>query len=102
VGENDMLVGMITDRDIAVRAVAEGMPPETKVADVMSIEIKYCFDDQDVDDVLRNMSDVQVRRLPVVDRERRLVGIISLGGAATSHDAQATGEALTGISQHAA
>jgi CBS domain-containing protein len=102
VGENDMLVGMITDRDIAVRAVAEGMPSETKVADVMSTEIKYCFDDQDVDDVLRNMSDVQVRRLPVVDREKRLVGIISLGGAATSHDVQATGEALGGISQHAA
>jgi CBS domain-containing protein len=101
-GENDMLVGMITDRDIAVRAVGEGMSPETKVADVMSTEIKCCFDDQDVDDVLRNMSDIQARRLPVVDREKRLVGIISAGEAATSHDTQATGETLGGISQPAA
>jgi CBS domain-containing protein len=75
------------------------MSPETKVAEVMSTEIKYCFDDQDVDDVLRNISDIQVRRLPEVNREKRLVGTISRGNAATSHDAQATGETLGGISQ---
>jgi CBS domain-containing protein len=102
VGENGMLVGMITDRDIAVRGVAEGMSPETKVADVMTTEIRYCFDDEDVDDALRNMSDIQVRRLLVVNREKRLVGIISLSDTATTHDAQATGEALGGISRPAA
>ena len=82
VGENDRLVGMITDRDIAVRGVADGMGPETKVSEVMSSEVKYCYEDDDVDTVLRNMSDIQVRRLPVVNREKRLVGIISIGDLA--------------------
>src|SRR5215210_7159469 len=67
VGENDRLVGMITDRDIAIRGVAEGKGPEARVRDVMTEDVKYCFDDQDVEDVTRNMGDIQVRRLPVVD-----------------------------------
>src|SRR3954467_1234113 len=83
VGENDRLVGIITDRDIAVRAVAAGKGPETPVRDVMSTEqVMYCFEDDDVDDVARNMGDVKVRRLPVMDRNKRLVGIISLGDLA--------------------
>src|SRR5437016_12369424 len=82
VGENDRLVGVITDRDIAVRAVAEGKAPTTKVRDIMSAEVLYCFDDQDLDDVAKNMGDVKVRRLPVVNRDKRLVGIISLGDLA--------------------
>src|SRR5262249_44521316 len=98
VGENDRLVGMITDRDIAVRAVAEGKGPETKVRDVMSAEVKYCFDNQEVDKVARNMGDIKVRRLPVVDRDKGLVGILSLGDLAVG-GAKKTGEALSNISQ---
>src|SRR3954471_3114351 len=78
VGDNDRLVGMITDRDIAVRAVARGLPPSTKVREVMSREVMYCFDDEDVDEVAHNMADIQVRRLPVLNRDKRLIGIISL------------------------
>jgi CBS domain-containing protein len=100
VGENDHLVGMITDRDIAVRAVAKGKGPETPVRDAMSTEVKYCFEDEDVDHVARNMGDLQVRRLPVVNRDKRLVGIVSLGDLATSPEtADEAGEALTDISQ---
>ena len=99
VGEDDRLVGMITDRDIAVRAVAEGKAPSTKVRDVMSAEVLYCYDDQDVDEVARNMGDVQVRRLPVVNRDKRLVGIISLGDVACSEGGDIAGDAVTQISQ---
>ena len=67
VGENDRLVGVITDRDIAIRAVAEGKTPETPVREVMSTEVKYCFEDDDVSDVARNMAEIKLRRLPVVD-----------------------------------
>ena len=99
VGENDRLVGVITDRDIAVRAVAEGKQPSTKIRDVMSQEVLYCYDDQDIDDVARNMGDVQVRRLPVVNRDKRLVGIISLGDVACKQDAEVAGDAVAHISQ---
>ena len=99
VGENDRLVGMITDRDIAVRAVAQGRNPGTPVREVMSGEVKYCFEDEDTDDVARNMGDQQVRRLPVVDREKRLVGILSLGDIAVERGERSAGEALGGISQ---
>jgi CBS domain-containing protein len=100
VEENDRLVGMITDRDIAVRAVAEGRSPDTKVRDVMSREVKYCFEDQSIDEVTRNMADIRVRRLPVVNRDKRLVGILSLGDLAIDATAQdEAGEALGGISR---
>jgi CBS domain-containing protein len=99
VGETDRLVGMITDRDIAIRAVAAGMDPATKVRDVMSAEVKYCFEDEDVSHVSQNMAELQVRRLPVVDREKRLVGIISLGDIAGEQDPAKSGMALRGISQ---
>jgi CBS domain-containing protein len=100
VGENDRLVGMITDRDIALRAVAEGKGPETKVRDVMSAEVKYCFDDEDIDDAARNMAEQQIRRLPVLNREKRLVGIVSLGDLACSREtADEAQTALTGISR---
>src|SRR3546814_10334410 len=78
VADNDRLIGIVTDRDIAIRGVAAGRRPEASIREVMSDEVKYCFDDQDVDDVLENMGDIQVRRLPVVDRDKRLVGIVSL------------------------
>lgn len=100
VEENDRLVGMITDRDIAVRAVAEGRSPDTRVRDVMSSEIKYCFEDQTVDEVTRNMGDLRIRRLPVVNRDKRLVGILSLGDLALEDAAQEeAGEALGQISR---
>ena len=99
VGENDRLVGMITDRDIAIRAVAEGKPPTTKVRDIMSEEVIYCFDDQDLEEVAQNMSQMKVRRMPVVNREKRLVGIISLGDLARNEDTGTTGETVSNISQ---
>jgi len=97
VGDNDHLVGMITDRDIAVRAVAEQKPPTTKVREVMSQEVLYCFDDQDLDDIAQNMSDVKVRRLPVVNREKRLVGIVSIGDLAKGANAASTGQTVADI-----
>ena len=99
VGENDRLVGMITDRDIAIRAVAQGRGPDAKVREVMSPDVKYCFEDEDLKHVAESMADIQVRRLPVVDREKRLVGIISLGDLALSEGTKAAGNAVTGISQ---
>ena len=98
VGEDDRLVGMITDRDIAVRCVAKGNGPDAKIRDIMSRDVKYCFLDQDIDEVTRNMAEIQVRRLPVVDRDKRLVGIVSLGDIATGGEAMEAGEALSGIS----
>ncbi|MDX8490866.1 CBS domain-containing protein [Mesorhizobium sp. VK22B] len=99
VGDNDRLVGMITDRDIVVRGVALGNGPDTKVRDVMSVgEVRYCFDDEDIEHVLANMGNLQVRRLPVLNRDKRLVGIISLGDLAKSGEAAEAGEALGSIS----
>lgn len=99
VGENDRLVGMITDRDIAVRGVADGKGPDATVREVMSAEVRYCYEDDDADDVLRNMAELQVRRLPVVNRNKRLVGIISLSDLATNGEAKQAGDALRGIAR---
>jgi CBS domain-containing protein len=99
VGENDRLVGMITDRDIAIRAVAQGKGPDTPVRDVMSKDVKYCFEDEDLEHVAHNMGDIQVRRLPVVSRDKRLVGIVSLGDVAQNEDSETTGEATAGVSE---
>ena len=97
--DGDRLVGMITDRDIAIRAVAQGKGPQAFVNEAMSPDVKYCFEDEDTDEVAHNMADLQVRRLPVVNREKRLVGILSLGDLATSGGARPAGEALKGISE---
>ena len=99
VREGDRLVGMITDRDIAIRAVAQGKGPQTAVREVMTDEVKYCFEDDDSDAVERNMSDIQVRRLPVLNRDKRLVGIVSLGDLATTDKSANVGSAMAGISQ---
>ena len=102
VSENDRLIGMITDRDIAVRGVAQGKGPKAKVREVMTPEVKYCFQDQSVDEIAANMADIQLRRLPVVDRDKRLVGILSLGDIAVSgDDPDRAIEALSGISRPA-
>jgi CBS domain-containing protein len=104
VGENDRLVGMITDRDIAIRGDAAGCDPtKTPVERIMSREaVKYCFEDDDVESVARNMSDLQLRRLPVVNRDKRLVGIVSLGDIAKRRGDGSditAGDALRGISR---
>src|SRR5690349_17546725 len=99
VGENDRLIGMITDRDIAIRAVAEGKGPDTPVRDVMSTEqVLYCFEDEDLAQVAKNMGEQQVRRLPVVNREKRLVGIVSLADVAQS-EARSANKAVKGVSK---
>ncbi len=98
VGENDRLVGMITDRDIAIRAIAAGKGPDARVRDVMTHDVKFCFEDQELDDVTRNMADIQVRRLPVISRDKRLVGIVSLGDVALNGNGDAEA-ALKGISR---
>jgi CBS domain-containing protein len=102
VGENDRLVGTITDRDITVRAVAEGKDPNsTQVREVMSEGIHYCFEDQEVEEAARLMSDMQVRRLPILNRDKRLVGIVALGDLALeTRSAGPAGEALAGVSEH--
>jgi CBS domain-containing protein len=99
VADDDRLIGMITDRDIAIRGVANGRGPDAKVREIMSEEVRYCFADQDIEEVTTNMADIQVRRFPVVDRNKRLVGIVSLGDVATRVAGSAAGEALSGISQ---
>jgi len=100
--DGDRLVGMVTDRDIVVRIVAEGADVQTaKARDAMSPGIRYCYDDESVEAVLENMGDQQVRRLPVVNRDKRLVGFISLGDLSLAGRHKAAGEALQEISQPA-
>jgi CBS domain-containing protein len=97
VTENERLVGMISDRDIAIRGIGMGRGPEGRVGDVMTSEVRYCYDDQQLDEVSAIMGDLQVRRLPVLNREKRLVGIIALGDIAMMQ--VATGAALSRISR---
>lgn len=99
VGENDRLVGMITDRDMAVRALADGHGPETRIGDIMTGEVKYCFEDEDTEDIAGNMGDQQIRRIPVLNRDKRLVGILSLGDIAFQAGASPAGSTVEGISR---
>ncbi len=99
VAENDRLVGMITDRDIAVRAVARGKGPDTRVREIMTPDVKYCFEDEPLSHVAVNMGDLRIRRLPVLNREKRLVGILSIGDLAQVQGSQPAGQALAGVSQ---
>src|SRR5207244_6054723 len=93
--------GMITDRDIAVRSVSEGHDPRADhVSDVMTSQVHYCFEDQDVTEAAEIMRDKQIRRLPVLNRDKRLAGIVSLGDLAVeAGNEQLAGEALEGISE---
>lgn len=88
--DHDELVGMVTDRDITVRATAAGeLPENTSVKDVMSTDVRWCFDNQPVDEVMDQMRGTQIRRIPVKDHEtQKLVGIVSLGDLATKHSAE--------------
>ena len=99
VGENDRLVGMLTDRDIAIRAVAQGRGPDTKVREAMTPEVRYCFEDEELDDVVDNMGENKVRRLPVMSRDKRLVGIVSFGDVALYGDSEQADTAVTAVSE---
>src|SRR4051812_32266960 len=101
-GDNDRLVGMLTDRDIVVRAVAEGHDPRTvKVRDAMTEGVSYCFEDDDVAEAARLMREKQIRRLVVLNRDKRLAGIVSLGDLAvqTGGDQPVAGKTLERVSQ---
>lgn len=98
VGENDRLIGIVTDRDIAIRGVGRGREPGAKVRDVMSPEVRYCFESDDIEDVLNNMAEIRVRRLPVLDHDKRLVGVVSITDLA-SGDETHTGEVLREIAR---
>ena len=101
VGEDDRMIGTLSDRDIVIRAVADGLDADTKVRDVMSEGVAWSFEDDTVENAAMIMSEWQVRRLPVVDRDKRLVGIVALGDfAVESSDIQPVAEALSEISQH--
>ena len=101
--DGERLVGMVTDRDITVRATSAGLDPnEATVREVMSPEAAYCFEDQDTDEAARLMEERQIRRLVILDRDKRLVGIVSLGDlAVTTQDDQLSGEVLERVSEPA-
>lgn len=98
VHRDEKLIGMLTDRDIVLRAVAEG-DFEGPVEKFMSSQIKYCYDDEETDAVARNMAELAVRRLPVVDREKRLVGMVSLSNLTHLGRDAATGEFLDSVAR---
>ncbi len=97
--EGDKLVGMVTDRDIVVRAVAQGLGGDTPLARVMSTDLRSARESDDLDTVLANMASSQVRRLPVLDRAERLIGIVSIGDIAVKgQDEEDVGQSLGEIS----
>ena len=99
VGEDDRLVGIITDRDIVIRAIAKNLGNDTPIRDVMSKDkVLYCYEEDDIDDCAGTMADQQVRRLPVLNRDKRLVGIISLGDISKGTEDKA-GKAEAGITR---
>jgi len=101
VGENDRLVGMVTDRDIVCRGIAEGRDCSTMTAgNVMSQGIIYCRDSEELDDALRIMEQHKIRRLPVINDDKRMVGILSLGDISQTAPRQLSGEILQSVSSH--
>ena len=102
ISDGERIIGMVTDRDIAVRGVASGKGPDTQVRDVMTGDVKYCYADQNIDEVARNMSDLQLQRLVVISRDKRLVGILSLSDIAKADsDGRIAGSVLREIAEHA-
>lgn len=100
--DNRRLVGMLTDRDITVRAVAKGSnPAQTKVSDTMTPDIIYCFEDQDIKEAAKLMEKHQIRRLPILNRNHELVGIVALGDLAVEADDKLSGRVLEEISEPA-
>lgn len=102
VGENDRLVGAITDRDLTVRAIAKGLDPnKTKIKDIMSQGIHYCYEEDDLETVAKKMEELKIRRLVVLNKDKRMTGIISLGDIATkAHDTALCSELTDAVSQH--
>jgi len=99
-GDNDKIVGMLTDRDITIRATAEGLDPKTaRVQDAMSEQVIWCFEDEDTDEAAKVMQERQVRRLLVMNRDKRLVGIVSLGDLATEAKKKRAGAVLQDVSE---
>jgi len=99
VTDGERLVGMITDRDIAVRGVAKGNGPDTPVSELMTKDCITAREDDDVATIASKMSEAQVRRLPVVDGDEKLCGIVSLGDLSRDGDDQSASQALAGVSQ---
>jgi len=100
VGEDDRMVGMITDRDIALRGAGLGKTPNTLVRDAMTQDVRYCYDDEETQAVVQNLGSQQIRRIPVVSRsEKQLVGIVSLGDIAQRGSDDDAGAALEKIAQ---
>ena len=102
IGENDRLIGAVTDRDMVIRAIAAGRDPsKTTVRDVMSKDIQYCFETDDLEDIVQQMESLQIRRLVVLNKDKRMTGIISLGDIATkSHNPRLCSELTDAVSHH--
>jgi CBS domain-containing protein len=101
VGENDRLIGMVTDRDIAIRGLANGKDPSKLTArDVMTKGVIYCRDNEDVEEAARTMESKQIRRLPVIDANKRMVGMISLGDVSRVALQEVTAEVIRAVSAH--
>lgn len=99
VAENDRLIGMVTDRDIVARGIALGLDVRATVRDVMTENVKYCYDDEDISQVAQNMAELGVRRLPVVNRDKRLVGMVALSNIAYCGDRATADEMLRGVAR---
>jgi CBS domain-containing protein len=99
VGDDDRLQGMVSDRDIATRAIAHGLGPDCPVSEVMTSDVRYCFEDEEAAQVAQNMGDQQIRRLPVVSRDKRLVGIVSLSDFYGAEFEGIVGETLASIAR---
>lgn len=99
VAEGDQLVGTVTDRDLVIRALAAGAGVDTPVSEAMTSKVEWRRDDEDLKDVLKCMSDKQIRRLPILDNDNRLVGVVSLGDLSTRVKEKYAGEALEEISR---
>jgi CBS domain-containing protein len=97
--DGDRLIGMITDRDIAVRGIAKGHGPDTPVGDLMTNDLVVVRMDDEIEDAASKMSEAQVRRLPVIDQDERLCGIVSLGDLSRETDSECANEALEGVSE---
>ena len=98
--DGDRLVGVVSDRDIIVRVIAEGMDPKAMIErDLVTAPVIYCFEDQDVDEAARIMQENQIRRLVILNRDKRLVGIVSLGDLARNRPADRSGEVLQSVSE---
>ena len=101
IGENDKLVGMITDRDITIRGTAKGLDPKkTKIRDLMTPKVIYCLEDQPIEEAVKKMEDNQVRRLTVLNKDKRAVGVLSIGDLAVSGNGKLTSEVIENVSAH--